>query len=212
MKGENAMSIQSQIHKFGATILQNLPDVPEDKMQDWIEDPRRLQEFLSGLCRPTEFKVFKTIKLGTGPKNADDFRKSLKDNGFRISNRADDILGKPAFSVAEEKTEVDLVVASVAELGFNQGATREQIYTRAQGRGLQLSPNEVGPQLRSQHKGQPNGERLIIGMEPITGSAGYLGLFSVEHDGDGLWLDSYYVYPGTVWYGSTRFVFVLPRK
>jgi len=44
------MSIQSQAHKFGATILQNLPEVPEDIMQNWIENPRALQKLLSGLC------------------------------------------------------------------------------------------------------------------------------------------------------------------
>ncbi len=46
------MSIQSQIHKFGATILQNLPDVSEDVMQSWIENPRTLQKLLAGLCPP----------------------------------------------------------------------------------------------------------------------------------------------------------------
>ena len=40
-----------------------------------------------------EFKVFKTIKLGTGLKTAGDFRKAIKDNKMRIGDWANDILG-----------------------------------------------------------------------------------------------------------------------
>jgi len=91
------------------------------------------------------FPVWKTIKLGTGLKTADDFREALKDGGFRIGDWANDILGKPAFKAAVEETEIDLVVVSVAELGFKKGATREDIYKRAQELGLEVCPSEVGP-------------------------------------------------------------------
>jgi hypothetical protein len=49
LKGENAMSIQTQAHKFAAVILQNLPEVTEDVMQGWIENPKALQKLLAGL-------------------------------------------------------------------------------------------------------------------------------------------------------------------
>ena len=170
-----------------------------------------VQRFLSGelILKEIEYEwqVFKTIKLGTGLKTADDFRKSLKDNGFSIGDWANDILGKPAFTVAPEETEIDLVVVSVAELGFKNGATREQIYTRAKERGLNLCPAQVGPQLRLQYKDQPDGEVLIVAMEPITGSGGPLKLFRVRRDDSALWLSSYYGQPGHVWYSAYRFVF-----
>ena len=159
---------------------------------------------------PSEFKVFKTIKLGTGLKTADDFHKSFKDNGFRIGDwGVNDILGKPAFTVATEETELDLVVVSVAELGFKNGATSEQIYARAKELGLDLCPAEVGPQLRLQYKDQPNGEWLIVAMEPITVSDGDLKLlFIVRRRSDSdLWLSSYHAEPGRVWSADGRFVF-----
>jgi len=170
-----------------------------------------VQRFLSGelILKEIEYEwqVFKTIKLGTGLKTADDFRKSLKDNGFSIGDWANDILGKPAFTVAPEETEIDLVVVSVAELGFKNGATREQIYTRAKERGLNLCPAQVGPQLRLQYKDQPDGEVLIVAMEPITASGGTLRLFHVLRRDSDLWLYSCYDGPGFVWNSDVRFVF-----
>ncbi|OGZ73426.1 MAG: hypothetical protein A2908_04090 [Candidatus Staskawiczbacteria bacterium RIFCSPLOWO2_01_FULL_38_12b] len=211
------MSTQTQAHKFAATILQNLPEVPEDIMQGWIENPKALQKLLAGLVPPvngsiTEFKVFKTIKLGTGPTNADGFRCHLKKDNIRIGDYANDIIGKPVFSVATEEIELDLVVVSVAELGFPKGAGLKDIYAVAKKRGLELCPNEVGPQLRLQYKDQPKNEWLIIGMEPIAGSGGALSVFGVEHNGYGFWLNTYYGYPDDVWSEHYRFVFVLPRK
>ncbi len=170
--------------------------------------------FLAGELeiKPVELKIFKTIKLGTGLKTAGDFSRSLKDNGCNISNWANDILGKSAFTAATEEIEIDLVVKSVAELGFKNGATCQQIYNRANELGLDLCPPEVGPQLRLQYKDQPNNEWLIVAMEPITDSDGDLKLFNVERYDSGLWLCGYYDYPGNVWNANYRFVFARPRK
>ena len=48
-----------------------------------------MKRFLSGelVVREIErkFKIWKTIKLGTGLKSADDFRKALETNRFNIS-------------------------------------------------------------------------------------------------------------------------------
>ena len=159
-----------------------------------------------------QFKIWKTIKLGTGLKTADDFRKALKDSGFNVSEWANDILGKPAFTAATEGTEVDLVKVTVAELGFKKGARRDQIYGRAKELGLELCPPEVGPQLRLQYKDQPNNEWVLIGMEPITGSGGGLHVFAVERHDSGLWLSSHWGNPGHVWHADNQWVFCRPRK
>ena len=91
------------------------------------------------------FKIWKTIKLGTGLVTADNFRRALKTAGQRIGDCANDLLGQRAFKAAAKETEADLVVVSVAELGFPNGATRQDIYRRAQELGLMLCPPEVGP-------------------------------------------------------------------
>jgi len=174
-----------------------------------------VRRFLSGELVVQELerqlKIWKTIKLGTGLKTADEFRKALKDKGFNINDWANDIFGKPAFTAAAEEVEVDLVKVTVAEL-FKKGARRDQIYERAEEIGLELCPPEVGPQLRLQYQDQPNGEWILIGMKPIAGSGGGLRVFGVERSGLGRWLGSYWGGPGHVWFPGDQWLFVRSRK
>lgn len=189
-----------------AEIINLSPAEFGSRFTAFLKNGGRLQVVIGG------FPIWKTITLGTGLKTADDFRRVLKASGFRIGDWGNDIFGKPAFKAAIEKTEVDLVNVSVAELGFKDGATRKDIYERAVGLGLELCPNEVGPQLRLQYKDQPNGEWLLIAMEPITDSDGLLSVFRVVHDDHSLWLRGYDGSPDDFWRGRDRFVFVRPRK
>jgi hypothetical protein len=153
----------------------------------------------------TELKTWKTIKLGTGLKTADDFRAVIKF----ISRWGNDILGKEAFVASDTEIEVDLVVVTVRELAFSGGPTCKEIYDRALELGLDLCPSEVGPQLRLQYLDQPKGEGLLIAMEPITDSDGRLRLFGVgRRDGGGCWLVGSYGYPGEEWDSDCLFVFV----
>lgn len=176
-----------------------------------------VMDFLSGKTivkvpsdEKTLFNVWKTIKLGNY-KNADEFRKALKKNGFKTGDWANDILDKPAFTVAGAEEEIQLVNVSVADLGFKNGATYKGICAKAKELGLELCPNEVGPQLRLQYKDQPKGEHLCIAMEPITDSDGDLHIFNVGRDDDGLWLRGSYGYSVDFWSASHRFVFRLRK-
>ncbi|MFA4999001.1 MAG: hypothetical protein WC514_03200 [Candidatus Paceibacterota bacterium] len=212
-----AKTYDRQTAKFLAVVGENMPELSGDVMQGWIQNPKAVQKALSkAFCPPeattSRFNIWKTIKLGTGLKTADDFRKSLKDNGFNIGDWANNILGKPSFKTVTEETEVDLVKVTVADLGFKKGARRDQIYDRAKDLGLELCPPEVGPQLRLQYRDQPNGEWALIGMELITGSGGGLGVFGVGCDYSGLWLIGGWGFPGGVWGPDCLWVFCLPRK
>jgi len=175
-----------------------------------------VKHFLSGelVVKENEckFKSWRTIRLGTGLKTADDFRRALRDGKFRLSNRTLDILERPAFKVADEETEIDLVKVTVAELGFKDNARRDQIYEKAQKLELELCPAEVGPQLRLQHQDQPNGECILVAMEPIIGSGGYPDVFCVARRDSELWLDSYWGSPSNFWNAEPRWVFCRPRK
>jgi len=209
-----------QSQQLTATLAANVNweeiDFEELGLQDAVirkpkEAGAQFTAFLKNRCRTQVvigvFPVWKTIKLGTGLKTADEFREALKSNGFRIGSWGNNILSKPAFKAATEETEVDLVNVSVAELGFKDGATRKDIYERAIDLGLQLCPNEVGPQLRLQYKDQPKGEWLRIAMEPITDSSGRLLVFNVVRNDGGLWLDGDDGHPDYFWYGNDRWVF-----
>ncbi|MEI8339074.1 MAG: hypothetical protein WCF94_00210 [bacterium] len=211
-------TINKQTAAFISAMCTCLPaGLTGEKMQKWMGNPTRLQEVLEALILDEvdkDFPIWKTIKIGTGPKNAGDFRKVLKKAGSNISDWANDILGKSAFeaSVSTTENEVDLVNLSVRELGFKEGASIKEIYEQAIKLGLDLCPAEVGPQLRLQYQDQPRGEWIIIAMEPITDSDGDLEVFHVEcGDDGGLWLSSYYGHAGRFYNADHRFVF-LRRK
>lgn len=125
------------------------------------------------------FKIWKTIKLGTGLKTAAGFRKALKKADCYIGDWGNNILGEPAFTAAGEEKDVELVVVSVTQLGYKDCATRKDIYDRAKELGLDRCPAEVGPQLRLQYNDQRKGEWLLIAMEPIVDSNGDPDIFAV---------------------------------
>jgi len=212
-----AKTYDRQTAKFLAVVGENMPDLSGDVMQKWIQNPKAVQKALSNAFCPPEaatprFDIWKTIKLGTGLKIAVDFRCALSDGKFRFSRLASDILGKPVFTAADEETELDLVKVTVAELGFKNGIMFDQIYERAKELGLELCPSEVGPQLRLQYKDQPNGEWILVAMEPIIDSEGYSDIFRVGHHGSGVWLDGFWHFQGLFWAPDLPWVFCLPRK
>ncbi|OGD57400.1 hypothetical protein A2V71_00140 [Candidatus Berkelbacteria bacterium RBG_13_40_8] len=147
---------------------------------------------------------FMTVRIGTH-QNVKRLRKTLTDAGNRISDWGSDILNR--ITLAKKPEDVNIVVVTVAELGFPNGATRAHIYEKALSMGLGLLPAEVGPQLRLQYPDQPLGEWILVGMEPITDSDGYLKVFYVEHNGNGRWLRGSYGYPGHVWRSDRRWAF-----
>ena len=147
---------------------------------------------------------FKTVELGTHPNNAA-LRKAILGADCKIGDWGADILKK--VEVAKEPTDIDIIVLSVAELGFPNGATRKDIYNKALSLGLQLCPAEVGPQLRLQYLDQPHGEWILIGMEPITDSLGRLKVLGVEHGDYDRWLYGYVGGPDGFWNGRGRWAF-----
>lgn len=205
-----------QSHQVMATLAANTRwgeiDFEVAGLQDRIirnpqEAGRQFTEFLKKGAQIIA-GILKTIKVGTGLKSADDFRTALKAAGCRIGNWANDILGKPAFTVASQAGDIDLVVFTTAQLTGNEnGGTTKEVFAGAARLGLDKCLPEDGPQLRLQYLDQPLGEWLRIGMDPITDSDGELLVFHVDHDDDGLWLLTLCAHPGRRWFGGTRWVF-----
>ena len=219
LKG-NAQITEGQKFEILAAISKSAPaifgEMDSTTAQSWIENPKGLQKVLKkALCPSVEtinFPIWKTIELGTGLKTADDFRKAIEASGYKISKWASDILNKQAFTVASEKTELDLVKITGVDLGFTKNVTRKKIYDRAIKLGLELCPNESGPQLRLQYKDQPNGEWLYIAIEPIVVSDGDLNVFLVKRDDDDPWLNASCDSLGDLWGPESMWVFVSPRR
>ncbi len=156
----------------------------------------------------SNWKIWKTIKLG-GIKTADDFHKKLDLCCGYIAA----LIDRVNYSVTEAETEVDLVLVTVAELGFENGASRPDIYERAQKLGLILCSAEVGPQLRIQYRDQPVNQWIYIGMNPVE-----IGAWKPVIPRVGVtcfcepWLDAWDGYPDNFSESYRYWVFAKPRE
>jgi len=158
----------------------------------------------------SEFPVWKTVTVGQH-RGVDAIRNALDKARIAIGESADEVLGRPAFNFSRERHELELVLVSVAQLGFGpNGATLADIHARAQALGLVLCPEEVGPQLRLQYRNQPVGEFLHIAMKPQRTYHGAPINFSLANSGAGLALLGGSGSPELVIPGNVLFVFVRP--
>lgn len=150
--------------------------------------------------------VWRTALLGRH-KHAAACRAALGEAGIQVSADADRLLGRPEFRWSERKRVVDLVIVSVAELGFSQGARWSEIRAAVKALRLGLCPAETGPALRLVYRDQPHGERLVLAMQTVGDPDDSL-VFSLDHDDDGLWLDVHDGHADVFWRPDDRFVFV----
>jgi hypothetical protein len=172
-----------------------------------------------------EIPIWKTITIG-GWKGPDAVRIAMDTAPcpIWISEEADEILGRPKFPFVKMAVELDLVVLSVAELGFGSRASRSDrapgerleaslgdVYARALSLGFELCPAEVGPALRLSYLNQPPGEFLHIAMQPVARYTGELVNFAVGGGGAQLLLVGGNGDPDVMEPGVIRFVFVRPR-
>ena len=148
--------------------------------------------------------VWKTITIGNISR--DKFIPTLKERGMNVSDWSADMMKQDAFTVAGQEEQIDLVVVSVRDLGFDKATRYDAICARAKERGLELCPPEVGPQLRLQYLDQPLGEWIVIAMEAIRDSDGVLRVFGVGRSDVGLWLRSIFGRPDFLWGPGLRFV------
>jgi hypothetical protein len=157
--------------------------------------------------------TWKTVTVGTY-KGVDAVRAAVDAAPCPIvlGDWADEILGRPTFPFSRKPTELDLVLVSVADLGFGeQGAALRDIYARALASGLELCPAEAGPALRLSYLDQPAGEFLHLAMRPIARYSGELVDFILGNGGTELMLIGGDARPETTLPGIVRLVFVRPR-
>jgi hypothetical protein len=161
-----------------------------------------------------EIPIWKTITLGTYP-TVNAIRSAIDDSPYPIGlgDSVDEAMGRPAFAFTKTKLELDLVLVSVADLGFAEdGASLLDVYHRAIAIGLELCPPDLGPALRLSYLDQPRGEFLHIAMRPVARYSGELVDFTLGNDGMKLLLVGGDGRPQVVLPGTVRFVFVRPRS
>jgi hypothetical protein len=144
------------------------------------------QPMLHEIESAAELPTWKNITIGQH-RGVNAVRNALEDARIAVGDSADEVLGRPAFTFAKERRQLDLVRISVAVLGFGaQGGTLAEIHARAVRLGFELCPEEVGPQLRLQYLNQPVGEFLHVAMQPQRTYGGDLVDFTLANSGAGL--------------------------
>lgn len=137
-------------------------------------------------------QTWKNITLGLhGSPEA--YGKALEAAGMEVGTWAVQIL--PKTECAKKETGVELVSASVKNLGFKAPATFAEIVGRAAELGLGLCPAEVGPALRLQFTEQKMGDWRVVAMEPVPDSGGEPKVFAVERYPAGISLGTAAVNP-----------------
>jgi hypothetical protein len=172
--------------------------------------PRELSSRLD-LSTQAPFYIWRTTTLGSY-KGVNAYRDALDAANIKVGDAADEILGRPAFPYAGEKTVVELAIVSAAELGVESDSSLTDFYNRARQLGLMLCPAEVALQLRLDYRDQPLGEALTIAMEPVNTYAGEPTILSLVNWGTGLALlggtgRSDFMVPPYL-----RFVFAFPER
>lgn len=127
----------------------------------------------------TPFLIWKRVCCPHGPKSSSDISQLLRKSHSLVLQPTYMLLGK--IPASAEEIDVDLVKVTTRELGVTFGVrySRTELWSKAFEQGLMPVPHVVVPFLRAQYKDQPEGECLIIGMDPISDERGRLNLLSL---------------------------------
>lgn len=144
-----------------------------------------------------------------GGKTKDQIKAELQEKKIYVSDWANQLMESKDFTVLKSAETADLVRLTIADLGFPDGATTDEIYKKAKDLGLELCPAEVGPHLRLSYVG---GGWMYIAMKQITDRGGYPEVFVLGRDGAGLSLHANGAELSRRWYSPYRFVFLLRKR
>lgn len=144
-----------------------------------------------------------------GGKTKDELKAELSPPKYYISDWANQLLEHSDFTVLEKTERADLVRLTVKDLGFDQGATTDEVYKKAEEFGLELCPAEAGPRLRLS---MDDPTWMLIAMKQIRVRGGDPRMFNLHSGGDGLRLDAYGAGPEDGWDAGSQFVFLLRKR
>lgn len=162
----------------------------------------------------------RTVEMG-GLKKLELIQK-LKQNAILLNAYAEKLLNDENFTISDTKVSLQTVELTVKDLGFSDGATTSQIYSRADEHGLTLCPLELAPYLRLEYLNQPEdvSENSIKRHQAPSGSVTIASKILTEDDafpkgfylrriGNELWLRGYVADHLHVWNPDDHFIFVL---
>lgn len=156
----------------------------------------------------TKFLNWKTIKIGTF-KSAVELEEALLVGKSLKEDFAKNMIRSYNFSINKNERELNLVIISPKELGFESNVSYNKICKTAFQLGLKLCPDETGPQICLQSNDLNKNNFLVIGMEsifiPITKEPCIFYL--AQNKKNKILLNGRWGRPEGVWINSSPFVF-----
>lgn len=146
-------------------------------------------------------------ELTIGGKTKEQLTNELRAHNINISPYAEEMIKSPDFTTLESPEPVDLIRIKVADLGFTEYPTTDQLYVKAAELGLELCPAEVGPHQRLLDANRPLNEWYYVAMKQIPDRGGYPLVFRLGQGGGGPWLGGDVALPANEWNLGHQFVF-----
>lgn len=207
-----------QTAKLISVVAENMPELPDEVMQGWIENPKAVRKILSAFAPPesTERQVPPSALLPsltsrdlTGGQAASE----LESEGFRVSDCAKDVMSKPAFTSTTGVTYQPVLIKG--EEFSDAKRTTKNIRAEAARRGYLTPPAELAPLLRKNFSDDQIEALglvwLVVMHEPITDSDGRPNLLGALRRDGGPWFDARYGRPVRRWARAAGFVFLAPQ-
>lgn len=159
-----------------------------------------------------------TVQVGGIDK--DHLLQNLREQGVELNDAAKELFRDHRFETLRQNTIVDIQLLSVSDLGFAKGATYSRITESARNVGLMEYPLELGPHLRLQFLGQPEGSigfpatpqsappgSITVATSPLDDTDETPKGFYLRRIDSVLWLGGYRSWSCHVWNPCDVFVF-----
>lgn len=150
-------------------------------------------------------------RLQIGGEPLENLMSQLEKQNVYVSKYAQDMLKSKDFKTLPKPEYIDLVQLRVADLGFTENTTTEQLFAKIKEYGLELVPAETGSHYRLAHMDQPEGDIVFTGMRPLADRRGYPYVFAVDRLGGRRWLDYRWTLPVYEWRPRDKFMFRLRK-
>jgi hypothetical protein len=145
---------------------------------------------------------------------------ALRDQKVQLNQAGEALFEDRRFTTLRQKKVIEIACLSVADLGFVEGATYQQLTARALESGLVECPLELGPYLRLQLLDQPEGSAgvpatkhrappgsITIASSPLDDCEETPKGFYLRRIDAVLWLRGYWSWPGHIWSPEDVLVF-----
>ncbi len=150
--------------------------------------------------------------LTIGGMTSDQLQKELETKKIGVGSFSKSMMRNKDFETKATPEDLSLIRLTVADLGFSDGATTDEIYAKAKSLGLKLCPSETGQYLLLKYKNHisyDSSEWFYIGMKPISDADGYKNIFVLGMDGNDSFLSARPAGSDDGWSIDRKFAFCL---